>query len=133
MRYSNILGIVACLALVTLCFTPWVYIATIQTTVTGFHTPHTNFGKPGLVHCILAGLAVLCFAISHTGAKRTNIFICTLNLAWAFRNYILTTRCEVGECPEKRWAIYFVVLTALFMLVMSLLPYSKATVASQSQ
>ena len=125
MRYSKHTGIAAVLLLIITCFTPWVYIPTLQLTITGFHTQHTNFGQPGLMHSILGGLALLFFLSNAIAAKRANVFVCTLNFAWAVRNYLLVTQCELGECPEKKSGIYIILLASFIILVMALLPPNK--------
>ncbi len=122
MRYSNFIGGGASLLLIISCFLPWVYIPLIQTTITGFSAEHTNFGKPGLMHIILTGFATVLFLISSIGAKRVNVFVCALNFSWSLRNYLLVTNCELGECPEKRFGIYAVVILSFIILIMSLLP-----------
>ena len=125
MRYSNYIGAVATIILIISCFTPWVYISPIQTIITGFSTEHTNFGKPGLMHVILSSFAFILFLLTKIGAKRVNVFVCALNFSWALRNYLLVSNCELGECPEKRFGIYAVVLLSFLMLIMSLLPKEK--------
>ena len=122
MRYSNYIGASASVLLIICCFVPWVYIPVIQTTITGFSAEHTNFGKPGLMHLILSGSAFIMFLLTKIGAKRVNVFVCALNFSWALRNYLLVTNCELGECPEKKYGIFLIVILGFIMLVMSLLP-----------
>ena len=122
MRYSNLIGLAASVGLIVFCFFPWVYIPSIQTTISGFHADHTNFGKPGLMHVILSVVALLLFSLNKIGAKRINILLCAFNFAWSLRNILMLTRCELGECPESRAGIYMIVLLSFIMLIMSLLP-----------
>jgi hypothetical protein len=122
MKYSNYLGIAIAVALITTCFMPWVYIPSINTTVTGMKAPHTNFGSPGLMNIVMSVVALIFFAVPKVWAKRTNVFICTFNVAWTVRNYILITQCELGECPEKKWGIYALVVFSILLFVMALLP-----------
>jgi hypothetical protein len=58
-------------------------------------------------------------------AKRSNLIVGALNIAWALRNYFLITMCRAGECPEKKIAIYLVVAASLLMLVSALFPDLK--------
>ena len=67
------------------------------------------------------GAAVL-FLMPRIWAKRTNIFFCGFNIAWAVRNYIMLSRCYGGDCPEKKIGIYLLVAAAAIMLLMSLMP-----------
>lgn len=122
MKYSNYIGILVAIVLMAICFVPWVFIASINTIITGMHAEHTNFGRPGLMNIILNVIAVLLFVTAKIWAKRTNVFVCTFNLAWTVRNYIIITQCELGECPEKRWGIYALVLLSVLLLLMALLP-----------
>ena len=125
MRYSTHIGIAATIALVIVCFFPWVYIPSIKTTVTGFFAAGTNYGQPGLMHCIMGVFAVVFFLINKVVAKRANIFFCAFNFAWSLRNFLLITHCELGECPEKKWGIYLVVILSFLMMLMSFFPDTK--------
>ena len=127
MRYSNFIGLAASVGLIVTCFFPWVYIPSIQTTISGFYADHTNFGKPGLMHVILSAVALLLFSLKKIGAIRFNILLCAFNFAWSLRNILMLTRCELGECPESRPGIYIIVLFSFVMLIMSLLPKGDET------
>jgi len=122
MKYSNYIGAAAAVALIVVCFVPWVYIGYIKTSITGMSTGHTNFGRPGALHIILAVLSILLFSILKVWAARVNLFVVTLNFAWSLRNFLLITQCEYGECPEKRAGIYAIILLSSIILLMGLLP-----------
>jgi hypothetical protein len=125
MKYSQIIGIVASVILISLCFTTWVYIPSLQLNLTGFKTSGTNWGKPGLMHIYLSGINILLFLIPKIWAKRTNVFFAGINLAWAVRNFIVISSCFMGECPEKQISIYLLIVFAFIILIMSLLPKIK--------
>lgn len=122
MKYSQRIGILASLAVMTVCFLPWSYIVSKHLLITGLSAEGTNFGKPGLFNFILCVVMLILFALPAVWAKRTNVFIGALNLAWAFRNYILVSACMMGECPEKKTGLYLLVLFAIVMQLMALLP-----------
>jgi hypothetical protein len=122
MKYSNYIGVVIAIGLIIVCYVPWVYIPSIQTVLTGMNTPHTNFGHPGLLNVILSVIAIIFFITPKVWAKRSNIFLVTFNMAWSVRNFVLVTHCELGECPEKRWGIYALMLLSTILLLMALLP-----------
>ena len=122
MKYSQTIGIIASLILIGLCYSTWVYIPSLQLHLTGFNTVGTYWGKPGLLHVLFSGLLILFFAIPKIWAKRVNTFIAAINVAWAFRNYIVITSCFMGECPEKKISIYLVILVPVIILITSLLP-----------
>lgn len=86
------------------------------------HAEGTNFGKPGLFNIILSCLCIILFCIPTIWAKRTNVFLAALNMAWAARNFLMVSTCLMGECPEKKWALYLMLMMALLIQLMTLLP-----------
>jgi hypothetical protein len=131
MKYSQLVGVVAALAIIGLCFVPWIYIPSVHITVTGLHAEGTSFGKPGLLSIYFSTISIVFFLIPRIWSKRANVFIATINFAWAIRNYILLTACLGGECPEKKAGLYLLVLASLVVLLMSFFP--KITVKSKEE
>jgi hypothetical protein len=122
MKHSQLIGIIAVLALIGICFMPWTFIASKNIIVTGFSAEGTSFGKPGYLNVILSSVCLILFIIPKIWAKRTNVFIAAINLAWAFRNYLLLSSCLLGECPEKKAGLYLLLLAAIVIQAMALLP-----------
>lgn len=122
MKYSNYIGVLAAIALIIFCFVPWVYIAYINTTITGLSAEHTNFGRPGVMHILLAVFAIPLFFTNKVWSVRANLFIVTFNFAWSIRNFFLITQCQSGECPEKKLGIYAILVSSFLILLMGLLP-----------
>jgi hypothetical protein len=122
MKYSQQIGIVAVLALAAVCFIPWVYIASVNITITGFNAKGTNFGKPGLAAIVLSAVCVIFFLTPKVWAKRTNVFLSAIVFAWSIKNYLLITACLAGDCPEKKAGIYLQVLFSFVIMIMALLP-----------
>ena len=122
MKHSQLIGIVAVLALTGICFMPWTVIESKNIVVTGFASEGTSYGKPGYMNVILSMVSLLLFAIPKIWAKRTNVFVAAINLAWAFRNYLVLSGCMLGECPEKKPGLYLLLLAAAVIQVMALLP-----------
>jgi hypothetical protein len=122
MKYSQYIGIVACLVVLTCSFLPWSIVVSEHITISGFDTTGTRFGRPGLFLNFFTGLAMLLFAIPTIWAKRTNIFIGALVFAWSIRNYILVSTCLMGECPVKQPALYVLVTASFVVMIMTLLP-----------
>ena len=122
MRWMKWLGLVSALLLIFSCFFPWVIIISKGITVRGVDSTGTNFGKPGYFHLFLCFLFIVFNFIERIWAKRINIFVVAINLAWAIRNYIMISACQGGECPEKKIALYMVVLASILMLVTALFP-----------
>src|SRR5579864_2895225 len=100
MKYSQLLGCSAVLILAAVCYMPWSFIDDKNITVTGMSAAGTVYGKPGLMHLVLGLIIMLLFLIRKIWAKRINLFIAVINLAWSIRNYILLTTCFMGECPQ---------------------------------
>lgn len=125
MKYSNLVGVAASVCVIISCFFPWAYIPVIETMVTGFYTGNTYFGKPGILHVVFCVVAITLYLLPAIWAKRTNIFAATFNFAWALRNTLVVSRCEMGECPERKYGMYLVIGFSLIMLVMALSPRVK--------
>src|SRR3954470_2477504 len=122
MKYSNLIGSGAAIALIAFCFVPWTYIMSIQTTITGLSSGNTGFGKPGIIHIFLCVFSIVLFCLHKVWAKRSNLFVVTLNLTWSIRNFFVVTQCQMGECPEKKLGIYAIIILSFILLVMGLLP-----------
>lgn len=122
MKFSNYIGVMAAIILIVCCFLPWVYIDAIKTTITGVSAEHTSFGKPGVLHIIFSVFSIILFLIPALWAKRSNLFIGAFNLAWAIRNFLLMTHCELGECPQRFFGIYAILVFSILMLIMTMLP-----------
>jgi hypothetical protein len=122
MKYSQRIGILAAVAIMAVCFLPWSYIAGPNITISGFHAEGTNFGRPGLMNFSLSVIMLVLYAVPAIWAKRTNVFIAAVNLAWSFRNYLMVTACMMGVCPEKKAGLYLLLLFSLVTQVMALLP-----------
>jgi hypothetical protein len=122
MKYSQYIGILACLVVLICSFLPWSIVVSEQITISGFDTTGTRFGKPGLFLNFFTGISLLFFIIPTIWAKRTNIFLGAVVFAWSVRNYILVSTCLMGECPVKQPALYVLVGASFVVMIMSLLP-----------
>ncbi len=122
MKYSKWIGLMGVIGLIITCFIPWVYIQSKNITVSGFKADGTHFGKPGLLHLLLSIFILTAFVLSKIWAKRVNVFLCAMNLAFAIRNYILITGCLAGECPEKKLGIFLVLSSSTIMMIAALFP-----------
>jgi uncharacterized membrane protein YuzA (DUF378 family) len=122
MKYSQQAGLLAAVFLIIVCFLPWTYIVSRQITITGLSAMGTNFGKPGLFNIAMSAIALFLFSVPRLWAKRTNVFVCAINLSWSIRNYIILSTCMLGECPEKKLALYVLVALAAVMQLMALFP-----------
>lgn len=125
MKYSQYIGIVASLALVIVCTLPWVYIPSLQLYLSGLNgrsSADLSFGNQIQSHGFFATVMIICFYVSRIWSKRLNVFLGAINLAWAFKNFLIFSMCRGGECPEKQIGLYLLVLFAIIMFIMCLLP-----------
>lgn len=122
MRWLKWTGIGAAILLIAACFMKWVYIVSKNITVTGVQATGTLFGKPGYFHLLMIVFFIPFALIPRLWAKRANLVVAALNLAWAFRNYIVIPGCSGGECPEKHAGLYLALLSSVIMLVSALFP-----------
>jgi hypothetical protein len=118
-------GIAGALVLFLSCFLTWVVIPSKNIIVTGVDASGTYFGKPGYFNLLMTFFFLLFTLLPKIWAKRSNLLITALNLAWAVRNYFIISACREGECPEKHTGIYLMLIASLFMLVSSLFPDLK--------
>jgi len=125
MRYMKWVGLVAVILLVVSCFLPWVIIPSKNIIVSGVDSTGTNFGKPGYTHFVLSFFFVIFHIVPKLWAKRVNLLIVALNIAWAIRNYFIITMCREGECPQKQIGLWLVMLASVLMLIAALFPDIK--------
>ncbi len=125
MRYMKWIGLAAATLLVVSCFMPWVYIESKNITVSGVEATGTNFGKPGYFHLLLTAFFLLCTFVPRVWAKRLNLLITALNIAWAIKNFFMLSACSGGECPVKKIGLYGVMLASVIMLIAALFPDMK--------
>jgi hypothetical protein len=128
MKYSQWIGVLIALLVIMACFLPWMEVPGTGKLVTGMNNMGTNLGKPGKLNIILSSIAVVLFIIPKIWAKRTNLIFCALGMAWAFRNFLLYARCEMGTCPQRKYGIYLLLIGSILMLVAALLPDVKLPV-----
>ncbi len=126
MKYSQLLGCIAVIALAASCYLPWSIIADKNILITGLSAPGTVYGKPGLMHFVLGFLLILFFLIPKIWAKRINVFIAAINFAWCVRNYILLSTCFMGECPKLKYGIFIEILLSFVVLIMTFIPDLKS-------
>ena len=125
MKYSQLLGLLACIAQIYVCFVPWSFVAEKNIIISGMNAAVADFGKPGLFNIIFCVLMSAGFTLPVLWAKRTNVIIAAINIAWTIRNYLLVTGCHLGECPESRAGIYLLLCLSVFILIMTFLPPIK--------
>src|ERR1700683_5495031 len=122
MKYSQWIGIAAALLLIAGCFMPWAYFPELGKDFTGFFSEKNIYGRPGKVLIFFSGVEILLFAVPRVWAKRANIFVTVLAIAFAIKSYILYTSCYGGICPDKKVGVFVVLGSAIITLLAALLP-----------
>ena len=125
MRYIKWVGLLAVVLLIGSCFLPWVIITSKNIIVSGVDSTGTNFGRPGYTHFVLSFFFILFHFMPKLWAKRWNLVIAALNIAWAVRNYFIISMCREGECPEKQIGLWLAILGSVLMLLAALFPDIK--------
>ena len=125
MKNSKWVGILGVLMLYAAAYQPWITVLSRGITITGMNTTGTNFGKPALMNLIVSGIAAIFFLYSSVMAKRANLFFCAFNFAWCIRNFIIVSTCRAGECPEKRFGLYLLMISGFIIMIASLFPDIK--------
>jgi hypothetical protein len=124
MKYSAHIGILCCGILILSAYYPWIYIESLQVYIKGVGADvKTVFGKPALMNFYLTPILIILFIIPKLWAKKINPFAGAINFAWALRNLLLLSTCRNGECPQHQAALYVYFLSAVVILVMTVLPY----------
>ena len=126
MKHSQTIGILLCLFLFYCTTQPLVIIENQHWVITGWHTAGTNFGQPGKFLLYVGGLNLIFFALPYLWAKRFNMAFAALMLAWTFRNFLILSACNMGDCPTKQWALYACIVTSFAILIMTFLPKLEA-------
>jgi hypothetical protein len=125
MKYVNLVGVLACCLLIIVCYLPWTYYPDLGKSFSGFFSEGNAYGKPGAVFLTLSLMAILFFILPKLWAKRLNILIGALMVAYSIKTYILFTSCYRGDCPVKKLGIFLVLVLPLFIIIATVLPDMK--------
>ena len=125
MKFSQWIGIASGILLILSGFMNWTWYPDIHKYFTGFVSENNIYGKPGKIFIYLTTVAILFFAIPRIWAKRWNVLICTIIVAFAIKTYILYTSCYRGICPVKQPGIWIMGASAAIILLCALLPDLK--------
>ncbi len=120
MKQMRWIGLVASLLLVAACFMSWVVIREHNIVISGVDAGPTRYGKPGYFHFLMCAFFIAFLFIPRLWARRLNLLVGALNLSWAIKNFLVISRCEGGDCPEKQWGLYLVLLSSVLMLLAAL-------------
>lgn len=122
MKYSQWIGIAAALLLIAACFLPWAYFPDLRENFTGFFSEKNAYGRPGKIFVFFSIVSIIMFLVPRVWAKRANLFVGALTLAFGLKSYILFTACYRGICPEKRVGIFLVLISSLILIIAAVVP-----------
>jgi hypothetical protein len=100
-------------------FFPWsaVDVDSRHLVFSGVNGAGSNYGEPGRLCIILGVIGIAVFLVKNKWVSRINLFIVGFLLAWTFRNLLLYSRCEMGDCPHPQPALYLSFAGALVAFV----------------
>jgi hypothetical protein len=119
--FTRVLGIAAVVMLIVSCFMPWAYYPDLKEYFTGFYSAVNKYGKPAKFLITVAIISLVCQLVPKLFLKRLNIFLVSLNLAYAIRNYILYAACYRGICPDKQTGLYLMLFSSIALMVVALM------------
>ena len=126
-KYLHWLGIAACLTLIVSCFLPWSFYADLNQHFTGFYSYDNHYGKPGKFLVFFGVVMLLFMLLPKIWAKRTNLFLSALTLAYAIKTVILFGSCYNNSCPQKLFGLYLMLGCTVVMLAASIFPNVNLT------
>lgn len=117
MSKPNIFGLISVAIVIISAFLPWLTIESKHLAFTGMNTAGSSFGEPGKLNIIVAVFSGILFLVPGKWSARVNLFVSAFLAAWAFRNFVLFSRCEMGVCPEREIGLYLSVIAAIAAFV----------------
>jgi hypothetical protein len=124
-RFFNWLGIAACVVLIISCFLPWTFHADVNKDFTGFFSEQNKYGRPGKFIIIFTAVILAFMLLPKIWAKRTNLFLGAMLVAYAIKTYILYTSCYMAYCPEKKPGVFLMLFGAVAVFIGVVFPNMK--------
>ncbi|HEX2683168.1 MAG TPA: hypothetical protein VHL77_04520 [Ferruginibacter sp.] len=121
-RLLNWAGIAACIILIISCFLPWTFHADLNQTFNGFYSYDNHYGKPGKFLALFGALILVFMILPKLWAKRANLFISALTVAYAIKTYILFGSCYNNYCPQKLFGLYLMLASSVIILAAAVFP-----------
>ncbi len=101
---------------------PWTFHADLGKDFTGFFSEQNKYGKPGKFLIIIAAAIGVFMVLPKLWAKRTNLFLGALLIAYAIKSYILYTSCYMAYCPEKKAGVFLMLFSSLMIFIATVFP-----------
>ena len=123
------LAIVATFGIIATCFIPWVHYNNIDVTFNGYNVKKfatgVYYGRAGIIITIFAAISLLFTLMQSMVAKRVNMFLCALLVAYTLRTYVIFTGSLFDGEVTKLAGIYLIVFLSFVMVICSVFPYLK--------
>lgn len=116
MNRNMILSVLAGTLTAVACFLPWLSIESKELVISGMNTTGTKFGKPGLLHLLLAGVYLIFSMVPKAWGQRANLLVVAVNTAWFIRNFFMLSVCSGGECPVRLYGFYLLLIGSVGMM-----------------
>ncbi len=121
--FFHYLSLLCCIAIVAVCFMPWVHYNNINETFTGFHVRRfvtgNYYGRAGIIVCALVAIVFLCTLLPYRFGKRVSLFVAAVLVAYSISKYTIFTSAlfpdEIIIYPAIKLlvALSFVLLVAV--------------------
>ena len=122
-------AIISCIAIIIVCFLPWVHYNNINETFTGFHVSRfvtgNYYGRAGKIITIFASIILLLTILPYTFGKRANLFISAVLFAYTIRTYIIFTSALFEGEVVKYAGIYLIIFLSMVILLCAAFPKSN--------
>jgi hypothetical protein len=122
MKYSQWIGVAAAIALIISGFVNWTWYPDIHKYFTGYFSENNIYGKPGKIFSFLSAIAIVFYLIPKVWAKRWNLLVCSIVLAYSIKTFILFSACYRGVCPVRQPGLWLMLVSACIMMLCALLP-----------
>ena len=132
MKYKknlHYLAIISTIAIIITCFIPWVHYNNIDVTFNGYNVKRfatgVYYGRAGIIITILASISLVFTLMQSVVAKRVNMFLCALLVAYTLRTYVIFTGSLFDGEVTKLAGIYLIVFLSFVMVFCSIFPSLK--------
>ena len=125
-KVFHYIGLGSCIFLIIACFLPWTYYVHPNITFTGFNVQTfpsgINYGRAGYPISILTAIILVLMLLPKIGAKKTNLFLAGLLMAYAIRTFVVFTGSLLPGDVEKKIGIYLVIFLPILILISAVFP-----------
>ncbi|RPE08298.1 hypothetical protein EGT74_14655 [Chitinophaga lutea] len=127
MSKSSIIGAIAALVVIVSAFLPWVSVSVNGQVLvfTGLQSEGSSFGEPGKLSIAVSVIVLILFLIQKGWSPRVNLFTSAFLAAWAFRNMLIYSRCEMGICPDQKIGLFLSLGAAILAFICVLMNHQR--------